>query len=122
LRIAADGRWRSGGFGPEGRGRKLGIRQVLAIVLALGAALASCRPAPEPQSFRGIVTEVQPRDLGHAATVTVRGENGEQVQFKVAESVLFTPGHLREHLIFAEPVTVTYVETEAGKLATEITD
>jgi hypothetical protein len=104
------------------RSLTLTARPVTLAALVLVVALTGCQNAAQPRTLRGVVTEVQPRDLGHADTITVRSEDGDQVQFRVADSVLFTPGHLREHLIFAEPVTVTYLVTESGYLATEITD
>lgn len=71
---------------------------------------------------RGLVTDVRPRDLGHADSITLQTEQGRIVQFRVANTVTFTPGHLREHLVFAEPVTVTYVDGPDGPVATAITD
>ena len=40
----------------------------------------------------------------------------------VADTVQFSASHLREHMIFAEPVTVTYVSGPEGITAVDITD
>jgi hypothetical protein len=60
--------------------------------------------------------------VAHADSIVLQTDGGEVIQLKVADSVQFPPGHLREHMLFAEPVTVTYVDGPDGALATVITD
>jgi len=69
-----------------------------------------------------VITNVQARDIGHAESIELRADSGELLTLKVADSVQFPPGHLREHMLFAEPVTVSYVSGTDGLLATAVTD
>jgi hypothetical protein len=85
-------------------------------------AVAACHSSPPHAVVRGVITDLQVRDIAHADWVTVETETRQVLQFKVADSVGFPPSHLREHMLFGEPVTVTYVERGDGLLATEITD
>ena len=62
------------------------------------------------------------RDIAHAASIQLQTSSGALLQLQVADSVQFPPSHLREHMLFAEPVTVTYEETATGPVATSITD
>lgn len=89
--------------------------------MLLTLALA-CQPAPTPRQVRGIITDVRPRDIAHTDSILLRLESGEELRLAVADSVQVPPGHLREHMVFAEPVTVTYLERPDGALATEIID
>ena len=86
------------------------------------AALAGCQAQPSSHVVRGVITKVQVRDLGHAESIELRTDGGEVLTLKVADSVQFPPAHLREHMLFAEPVTVTYVSGQDGPLATAVTD
>lgn len=40
----------------------------------------------------------------------------------MADSVLFSASHRRQHIVFAEPVTVTYEDRAEGAVATDIQD
>jgi hypothetical protein len=82
----------------------------------------ACQPAAAPRQVRGIITDVRPRDVAHADSIQLRLDSGQELRLTVADSVQFPPGHLREHMVFAEPVTVTYLERPEGSLATEIAD
>jgi len=88
---------------------------LLLIVLA-------CQSAQAPRQVRGIITDVRPRDVAHADSIQLRLDNGQELSLAVADSVQFPPGQLREHMVFAEPVTVTYLERPEGDLATTISD
>ena len=71
---------------------------------------------------RGVITDLQVRDLARAEWIRLRTESGAELQIRVADSVLFSASHLREHMIFAEPVTVTYEDRPEGPVATAIED
>jgi hypothetical protein len=71
---------------------------------------------------RGVIVDVLPRDLRHADEITLRTEAGEVLVFRVADSVLFPPSHLREHMLFAEPVVVIYRQEASQLVATSIGD
>jgi hypothetical protein len=72
----------------------------------------------------GIVTGVEARDLGHAAAISVRTTGGAEMRFLVDEGIdpHWTPGHLRDHMLFAEPVTVYYRQAGDALLAYRIED
>ena len=97
------------------------MRWTLAAAALLTLALA-CQMAPASRQVRGIITDVRPRDIAHTDSIQLRLDSGEELKLAVADSVQFPPGHLREHMVFAEPVTVTYLERPEGALATEIVD
>jgi hypothetical protein len=65
---------------------------------------------------------VQPRTLSQTDSIALRTDDGETLEMKVADSVKMPPGHLREHLVLAEPVTVTFVRRRDGLVATTIDD
>jgi hypothetical protein len=88
----------------------------------LVTVFSGCRSAPSSHVARGVIVDVQARDIARAESVRLQAEGGQILQLKVANSVAFPPSHLREHMLFGEPVTVTYVESGDGLLATEITD
>lgn len=101
---------------PSARSRRL--------ALALLAVAAGCRLGQEgqEQTVRGVLTEVEARSIARLDSVTLRTADGRQLRFRVAESVEETPSHLRQHMTFGEPVTVTYRATTEGLVATRITD
>ena len=98
-----------------------------AVAIVLGVALLAWLGASALRSggllrVRGTITSVEARDIGHASTLTLRGTDGKDYRFNVQDSVEMTPGHLREHMAFALPVTVEY-RREAGRLvAVGVTD
>lgn len=94
--------------------------QIWAFALAL--AIAGCQPAATSRVARGHIIDVQARDIRQAESVQFRTEGGDVLRLKVAESVKVTPGHLREHMLQGEPVTVTYEMRSDGPLATAIDD
>jgi hypothetical protein len=95
----------------------------LAASLAIAAiALAGCQSPANSRVARGLIIDLRTRDVAHADSIVLQAESGEVIHLKVADSVQFTPGHLRDHMLSAEPVTVTYVNSPDGALATVITD
>jgi hypothetical protein len=92
------------------------------LALVASGALAGCQAQASQHVVRGVITNVQVRDIGHAESIELRTDNGELLTLKVADSVQFPPAHLREHMLFAEPVTVTYLTDRNGLLATSVTD
>ncbi len=73
-------------------------------------------------SVRGLITGVETRDIGHAQSMTVHGTDGRDWQFDVDPSVDMTPGHMREHMAFGQPVTVHYRRDGSRLVATQVTD
>jgi hypothetical protein len=89
------------------------------LLVALGAFAAA--GAREP-SVRGQVTSVTARDIGHAEILTVSAADGREYRFRVDDAVDMTPGHLREHMTFGQPVTVYYRRDGDTLLALRVTD
>jgi hypothetical protein len=93
----------------------------LAMLLALGWLWYS--GVSEPKA-RGVVTAIEARDLGHAAAIMVRTADGRELRFLIDPSVdpHWTPGHLRDHMTFAEPITVYYRRDGDVLMAYRVTD
>jgi hypothetical protein len=104
-----------------------GTRLVALVAVVLGVALLAwlgvtyARTAAQPR-VRGLITDVQTRDIGHAASMTVHATDGRDWQFDVDPSVDMTPGHMREHMAFGQPVTVYYRRTDGRPVAVQVTD
>jgi hypothetical protein len=77
----------------------------------------------EPR-VRGIITAVEARDIGHAAAIMVRTGDGKETRYLVDASVdaKWTPGHLRDHMTFAQPVTVYYRRAGDALVAYRVDD
>lgn len=108
------------------RRRRVRWIAVALIIAGIAVAISSAMVLyDQPIVVRGTVTRVDARDIGHASVIAIRSSEGREWQFAVDDSVDMTPGHLREHLMFGEPVTVTALPAKAGKelpLAMRITD
>jgi hypothetical protein len=106
------------------RRRLIAIPLVAGGLVALGAgAWVATSGSREPQ-LRGVVIGVESRDLGHAAAITIQTAEGRQQRFLVDPSVdpHWTPGHLRDHMLLAEPITVFYRQAGSDLAAYRITD
>ena len=93
-------------------------------IVALGAgAWAATAGAREPR-IRGVITNVESRDIGHAAALMIQTQDGRQQRFLVDPSVdaKWTPGHLRDHMLFAQAVTVYYRRSGEDLVAYRIED
>ncbi|MDP8923397.1 MAG: hypothetical protein M3O34_11040 [Chloroflexota bacterium] len=89
---------------------------VLAVALILiGLSLSGCAGEPTTGAVRGLLTDVQAASLTMLREVELRAEDGRVLRFTVDGDTGITPGHAREHMVNAEPVTVTY-RSEQGKL------
>ena len=73
---------------------------------------------------RGVVVGVEARDIGQAAAIVLRTQDGKETRFLVDPSVglEWSPGHLRDHMMFAQPVTVFYRRAGEAVVAYRITD
>ncbi len=88
-------------------------------VLAVGCGGGRER---EPQTVRGVLVDVAARSLTELRSFEVRTEDGRRLSFRVEGDVGMTPGHLREHMLLAEPVTVTYRASADGLVALHLED
>jgi hypothetical protein len=90
--------------------------------------LGACAPSTETHEVTGVVLDVQAREIVHADSVRVRDASGREWNFEVSPQVASdaahpnTASHLRQHMVFGDPVTVRYEETPDGFLATQIVD
>ena len=92
-------------------------RAGIALMLVfLPTVLNGCGP-PEPTtgSVRGLLTDVQGASLTMLREVELRAEDGRTLRFAIEVDTGITPGHAREHMVNAEPVTITY-RSEGGSL------
>ena len=99
-----------------------GARCLGVLAFAILIALAACQASAKWHTVHGVITDLQARDIAHADWIRLRTDQGAELQLKVADSVLFSASHLRQHMIFAEPVTVTYEDRADGPVATAIDD
>lgn len=72
--------------------------------------------------MRGFLTSVEQRDIGHAEAFTVRTPEGREIRFLADSQLNQTPGHLREHMTFGEPVVVRYRRDGAALVAMHVAD
>jgi hypothetical protein len=93
----------------------------LALLVTLG--VLAWRANSEPQ-LRGVIVGVEARDIGHAAAIVMRTADGKETRFLVDPSVeaKWTPGHLRDHMMFAQAVTVHYRHAGDALVAYRIAD
>jgi hypothetical protein len=84
----------------------------------------ACSPpqaAAQTETVRGVLIDVQARGLQQLDSFTVRTDDGQELTFTPAPnfnqgaSHVMTPGHMRQHMALADPVTVTYRD-EGGRL------
>ena len=102
--------------------RAIALAAILAgCVLLAWTAYALAGRADEPR-VRGTITEVVARDIGHAASISLRSEDGRQLRFRIDDSIDWTPGHLREHMTFGQPITVYYRRAGDTLLAIRVDD
>jgi hypothetical protein len=99
------------------------IAFAILVAVVVGVVVLRSRASAEPQ-LRGIVTSVEARDIGHAASLMLRTADGKETRFLLDASVdpQWTPGHLRDHMTFAQPVTIWYRRAGDALVAYRITD
>jgi hypothetical protein len=71
---------------------------------------------------RGLLIDVQAASIAMLREVELRLDDGSTLRFAVEGDVGITPGHAREHMVNAEPVTVTYRAGPNGPVALRIED
>ena len=101
-----------------------------AIAFLCGAAVltfALTRP-PQTSEVRGLLVDVQSRDITHVESVTVREADGTVYVFVTSQEVTDNPeqpitaSHLRQHLTGGIPVVVRYRAGPNGLVALRIFD
>ena len=97
-------------------------RWLAALALFTVALFAGCNREPTVQMARGVVVNVQVASFSQIGSFDLRTDEGEVLTFAVEGNPGITPGHLREHMILAQPVIVTYHRLDGDLIATLIDD
>lgn len=75
-----------------------------------------------------MLVDVQSSEIVHAEAITLRDDRGTLHTFRVSPQVAEdrehpnTASHLRQHMAAADPVVVRFLDTDEGRLATQIRD
>jgi hypothetical protein len=96
--------------------------RVASLGLLLAVLLLGCTGDVGPKRANGLIVNVKAASFTQIAQFDVRTDDGRTLSFAVEGDVGFTPSHLRQHMVLAEPVTVTYRETANGPVATLVED
>jgi hypothetical protein len=100
-----------------------GLRFLACLLLALLLGASCAQPAATATATaRGVIVDLRVRDIAHTDSFVLRTDDGELLELKASATLDFTPAHLRDHMLFAQPVGVTYINGPDGKLALQITD
>jgi len=88
----------------------------------------ACTAAPPTQTVRGVLVDVQGPSLQRVDSFTVRTDEGRELIFSAASNFnegqahAMSPGHMRQHMALADPVTVTFREEGGRLVAVSATD
>jgi hypothetical protein len=94
----------------------------------LVASACAAPPAQQAATARGVLVDVQSGGLQQLNSFTLRTDDGEELTFKPAPNFnqgvthAMTPGHMREHMALADPVTVMYIDQNGQLVALSATD
>ena len=80
------------------------------------------RPGEASGEMEGLVVEVSGRNIVELETLGIRAEDGTVWTFTAEGPLEFSPSHLREHQLFGETVTVSYVRRGELLVAVKISD
>jgi hypothetical protein len=97
-------------------------RWLVALALVAVLAVSACDRGPTNQTARGLVVNVQVASFSQIGSFDLRGDDGQVRTFAVEGNPGITPSHLREHMVLALPVIVTYHRLQGDLIATEIDD
>jgi len=109
-------------------------RVKLIIILAVATYIVGtmvylfARSLPQTQEIRGVLIDVQSREIVNADAVTLRDEGGVDRTFRVSPEVANnsehpnSASHLRQHMMLADPVIIRYHNTADGPVAVRILD
>ena len=68
------------------------------------------------------MVDVAATSLTSVRSFDLRAEDGRRLSFRVDGDIGMTPGHLREHMVLGEPITVTYHEAADALQALRVED
>jgi hypothetical protein len=109
---------------PTGLKATVGLPLLVALLLA---ALGCAAPAPT-HTAHGVLLSVESPSLQKVDRFTLRTDDGQELDFVAAPDFnqgaahLMTPGHMRQHMALAEPMTVTYREEGSQLVALNAID
>jgi hypothetical protein len=92
------------------------------------AALAACTPAAATHTVQGVLVDVQSPSIQRVDTFVVRTDDGRELEFSAASNFnegaahAMSPGHMRQHMALADPVTVVYRQENGQLIALSATD
>ena len=74
--------------------------------------------------MRGVIVGVDGQGFDRVASFVLRTPDGRDTRFLVDPSVdaKWDPSHMRDHMMFAQPVTVFYRQAGAALIAYRISD
>ncbi len=90
-------------------------------LLVLGLSVIALACGSGERSVEGVILQVEAVSLTETASFTLLGDDAEVLEFTIAPDAAsdslegFFPGHLREHALATQLVTVFYRE-ESGRL------
>ena len=93
--------------------------------------LAGCSTPPataQTQTVRGVLLDVVSPSIQQVDRFTLRADDGRELLFTAAPnfnqnvSHVMTPGHMRQHMAMADPVTVTYRQENGSLIALSAVD
>jgi hypothetical protein len=100
----------------------------VAVVIVLLLVIACSAPPPVTQTAHGVLLSVEAPSLQKVDRFTLRTDDGQELDFEAAPdfnrgaSHAMTPGHMRQHMALAEPMTVAYREDNGRLVALNAID
>ena len=92
------------------------------------AVVAACAPAAATQSVHGVLVDVQSPSIQRVDSFIVRTDDGRELEFSATSNFnegaahAMSPGHMRQHMALADPVTVVYRQENGRLIALSATD
>ena len=108
------------GFGQGRLGRSAAV--LAAAVLALFSAVACETPGSAEASVEGYVIDVSARSLLEIDVLTIEDDDGAEWSFSGRGYGGVTPSHLRQHMLQAIQIMVTYRDEGGDLIIQEIRD
>jgi len=91
-------------------------REALVRLWSASALLViACRPDRRPTIYQGLIVDMQAASFVQIASFTLRTDDGQLIEMICEGDVGITPGHMRDHMALAEPVSVP-VKYEGNKV------
>ena len=98
------------------------------ILPALMLVGVGCQPTANTATMRGVLVAVESSSLQRFESFVLRADDGQELTFGQAPDFAaggghaMTPGHMRQHMVLAEPVRVTYRRVGDRLLAVMVED